>query len=205
MARENRSAFRERLRREGRWQSFKSRRAFLATARGLPEEKVDAQVRAEFRPLPPKPTPKVAPVGGEDESAPHRDAAARRTEKRAPVDAAPAAPLPVDPSSPRAVIQWIFDHIKDPAVVEKDAPAPGAWSFLQRIEQDGKLQSYFYTNMWAKIVPKATDDAASKRFSDDGRAVIELIEKVEEAARASVLQHGPKRTAGKLSLQASHP
>lgn len=89
--------------------------------------------------------------------------------------------------SARTVVEWVFDHIDVEDVTPEMAPSPGAWSFLQRIRKYPDLLKEFYRSIWSKMLPTKSEIESSRKFEDDGREQINLIDRVERASRNAVL------------------
>ena len=89
--------------------------------------------------------------------------------------------------SARQVVEWVFDHIDVEDVTPEMAPSPGAWSFLQRVRKHPDLLKEFYRSIWSKMLPTKSEIESSRKFEDDGREQIKLIDKVERASRDAVL------------------
>ncbi len=85
--------------------------------------------------------------------------------------------------SARKVVQWVFDHIDVTDIGPEDAPSGGAWSLLTRIRKYPDLLKEFYRTIWAKMLPTRSEIEAREKFEDDGRQQLDIIDKLQRAAR----------------------
>jgi hypothetical protein len=53
-----------------------------------------------------------------------------------------------------------------------------AWSMLSWARRSNQNEAQFWGQIWAKMMPSKQQLEASERLSDDGSAVLELIERV---------------------------
>jgi hypothetical protein len=87
----------------------------------------------------------------------------------------------------REIIEWIYNHLGMEEVSPLDAPTPGAYYHLKRIQVDPDLQSEFFKNIWPKILPKADMmDEMMARMSDDGGKTFGVIDQVLAALSTAV-------------------
>lgn len=84
--------------------------------------------------------------------------------------------------SERKIIQWVFENL-DVDVEPASAPSAGAWSLLNSIRKDEQLRLEFYKGIWAKLLPTKQQLEAAERFTDDGRDVFEIIDKLRAASQ----------------------
>lgn len=164
---ESKESFKNRIKREGRWDEFIEYREQLK-ADGLDAQSAWEQARAKFEPVPD--TTAVAEGAGADD----------------PVLSVGDGVCLADfqdkpPVTARAVVQWVFDHIDIADVRPEDAPSSGAWSFLQRVRTYPDLLKEFYRSIWAKMLPTRSEIEAREKFEDDGREQLHLIEQIQRA------------------------
>jgi hypothetical protein len=76
------------------------------------------------------------------------------------------------------IIRWIYDNIGVKDVRPSDAPTPGAYQHLMTVRNDGDALTDFYKTIWPKTFTK--DDGKDAKYNDDGRAVIELIRRLQK-------------------------
>lgn len=83
------------------------------------------------------------------------------------------------PSTPLAVINWIFENMDVADVKPHDAPSPGAWSLYIRIKNDPEMQREFYKTQWMKTLPsKNRMEEAMGALVDDGRKQLKHLDKL---------------------------
>ncbi|MCX5637098.1 MAG: hypothetical protein NTX52_05320 [Planctomycetota bacterium] len=164
---ESREEIRARLKREGRWSEFVELRESLKSD-GMSPKDAWEQARQTFSPL-------------SDEQIEEQESANNtcgislsQFDGKAKVSA-------------RSVVEWVFDYIDVEDVTPDMAPSPGAWSFLQRVRKYPDLLKEFYRSIWSKMLPTKSEIESSRKFEDDGREQIKLIDRVARASRNSVL------------------
>lgn len=81
-------------------------------------------------------------------------------------------------------VQWIYLHMAVKGVKPSDAPSPGAWAWLQALRNDTMARNAFYRDTLPKFLPPAKALEAAQRFEDDGRDVLDTINKALAAAEA---------------------
>lgn len=86
-------------------------------------------------------------------------------------------------SSIREVYSWIFENAKVPwdALVAEDVPSPGAIGLLQWVKSSAANLGKFYSDMHPKLAPSRSQLEAADRFTDDGRDLSDLIDRVQKA------------------------
>lgn len=92
------------------------------------------------------------------------------------------------------VIGWIFEALGCENVLPETAPSPGTWAYYQRCKRSPTARESFYTQFW-KLCPSKTQLDEGMQFADDGRKVIDLIERIErvsDEAKMSVLPSSPE-------------
>ncbi|MCK5604750.1 hypothetical protein KAR91_22865 [Candidatus Pacearchaeota archaeon] len=89
--------------------------------------------------------------------------------------------------SERQIVRWIFDNIGITDIGPEDAPNSGAWSYLQSLRNSPTLLQDFYRNVWTKMLPSKSEIENARKFEDDGREQLNLIDRIEQASRDAVL------------------
>jgi len=75
-------------------------------------------------------------------------------------------------------VEWVAKQmmVEDPKA--EDAPSMEAWSMLCWARRSNQNEAQFWGQIWAKMMPSKQQLEAAERLSDDGSAVLELIERV---------------------------
>ena len=84
-------------------------------------------------------------------------------------------------STQQSVI-WVAKHIAVEDAIASEAPSSEAWGMLIWAQRTGHNEREFWTSIYPKLLPTRTQLDAEARFSDDGRAIISIIERVRSAA-----------------------
>jgi hypothetical protein len=97
---------------------------------------------------------------------------------RAAINAIPAG----QQASIREMIEWVIDN----ALLEKDdldlstCPSRGAL-FLWHWASKPANQSNFVTVVWSKLIPPKTQGESEPQFNDDGRKILEVLDRFDES------------------------
>jgi hypothetical protein len=83
----------------------------------------------------------------------------------------------LDPLDNNAIIEWVFNNIGRKDVKPDEAPWPGAYTYLLRIQSDADSMTDFYKTIWPKTFTK--DQNKDTKYNDDGRPVAELIKRLQ--------------------------
>lgn len=176
------------LQSRNQWDAFKSRREQLK-GEGLPWSKMNGVLISEFElnpdgtapeevnideskipaPLPPAPPPAPAPE-------PILQKTRKQTQEEDPASWSEMKKVDVV-----ADAKWVYQNLGRSGVKKEDCPNAGAWAWLQLVSQsDGALQRFFSDTV-GKLMPSQKMLEQMERMSDDGSAVLELIDKVLDA------------------------
>ena len=79
-------------------------------------------------------------------------------------------------------IRWVYQHMANPNVRPEDAPDGGTWGFLLECRGNRELKAAFYKKWFDCFQPTKADGEAAERFTDDGRKVLGLNERIRKAA-----------------------
>jgi hypothetical protein len=174
--------FKSRMKKEGRWREFVQRRNALNLQGDLTVEQRNEQIMREFGGDPstlPVPIHKLherrngvaPPLAHQKEAmkpfAPHPDC--EFTAEGAKADA-------------REIIDWIYNHMGNPAEEIIEAPSLGALVYLYKCQHVGSMQETFYNSIWPKLLPTKAQTETGDRMADDGSDVLDLIERVKSQA-----------------------
>ncbi|MBN2138757.1 MAG: hypothetical protein JW720_13195 [Sedimentisphaerales bacterium] len=86
-------------------------------------------------------------------------------------------------ASARQIVQWVFEHIRVRNVTPDMAPSPGAYSLLLDVRNNPALRTDFIHKVWAKLLPTRAEIESSRKFEDDGRSQIQILDRIERAKR----------------------
>lgn len=77
-------------------------------------------------------------------------------------------------------VEWVAKMmmVEDPRA--EDAPSMEAWSMLSWARRTNQNEAQFWGQIWSKMMPSKQQLEAAERISDDGSAVLELIDRVRE-------------------------
>jgi hypothetical protein len=75
-------------------------------------------------------------------------------------------------------VEWVAKQmmVDDPRA--EDAPSMEAWSMLCWARRSNQNEAQFWGQIWSKMMPSKQQLEAAERISDDGSAVLELIDRV---------------------------
>lgn len=176
--RETRVEFKLRLQKEGRWQEFLDYRKQL-TREGYDDVSATQIARLRFAP-----GNKVVSEKPEEVLVDSEENNLKEEEL-------------IDPSlfdgkssDAREAAEWVADCIHLD-VKPEEAPSKLAWNLLLWV-RNPLNECDFWKSIWTKLLPTRSQLEKEEKFSDDGRTVLKLIERIK-AAQVSVLQYGPER------------
>lgn len=121
-------------------------------------------------------------------------AAAGRRKKEREEAGAPEATGPEDFNIRRDVI-WAYQHLG--ARGEEDPPSTGALALLRWARLNERA---FFETFLPKVFLSKGELEQAERQSDDGRAILELIERVRGASPNSLVPDGAEGDAGEPAL-----
>jgi len=81
----------------------------------------------------------------------------------------------------RKIVEWVFENIRVKDVTPDMAPSPGAYSLLLDIRNNPGLRTEFIYKVWAKLLPTRAEIESSRKFEDDGRSQIQILDRIERA------------------------
>lgn len=184
---ETRKAFKARLQAEGRWGKYLEEREGLK-ANGTPATLAHSMVYPKYaEPLGVGevggiPTVVVSAKGATASNAPTPDVQAVIQQSCGMKKLVPSkifAGKP--PCDARTEVQWVFQNICIEDVVPEQAPSAGAWGLLWDCRNNPAARQDFLRTAWLRLLPSKVDDADAERFTDDGRAIEELIDRFGQA------------------------
>jgi hypothetical protein len=82
-----------------------------------------------------------------------------------------------DPLDNNAIIEWVFNNIGRKDVKPSEAPWPGAYAYLCRVQDNADSMDDFYKTVWPKTFSK--DQTKETKYNDDGRPIADLIKRLQ--------------------------
>ena len=80
-------------------------------------------------------------------------------------------------STPRKIVEWVFQHLYVDGVMPADAPSAGAWGLLCFARANADNESELI-QMWSKLLPTKAELERGDKQQDDGRDVIDTIHRI---------------------------
>jgi hypothetical protein len=208
---ESKASLKRRLTEDGRWSQFVEYREELKR-NGMPTPEAWITAAAEF--------PEQGIGDGGRNEQPGRKDAGQQTE----LPAIPLPPLLSDESSNASVaktvlgngwnkpdpvlreqfsgkkprnmrerIEWVWGSLGIVDIQPEDAPDSQSW-FLLSWARTPAGKTEFFRSFVARLLPSKNSAEEEEKFFDDGRRVLEIIERVERESRISVLPPCPQGT-----------
>lgn len=81
-------------------------------------------------------------------------------------------------STPECVA-WVAKHMMLKDVRPEQAPSSEAWSMLCWARRNNQNEAQFWGQIYTKLLPSRSQLDAEQRYKDDGRKVLDLIEKLK--------------------------
>jgi len=75
-------------------------------------------------------------------------------------------------------VEWVAKQMMVDSPKADDAPSMEAWSMLCWARRSNQNEAQFWGQIWSKMMPSKQQLEAAERISDDGSAVLELIDRV---------------------------
>lgn len=75
-------------------------------------------------------------------------------------------------------VEWVAKQMMVDSPRADDAPSMEAWSMLCWARRSNQNEAQFWGQIWSKMMPSKQQLEAAERISDDGSAVLELIDRV---------------------------
>ena len=172
---------------DGVWESFKRRRAELKDSGDCTPAEANERALAEFY----RPDDGM-PRGCRAEASPDRADAAlgspptRNTDDDSELMSKDQALAGCDTSMLKSV-KWVASVLGVTGLKPQDAPSPQAWSLYLTYSPRGKWEK-FWEKFGTAMMPTKSDIEAKDRFTDDGRKVLTLLDRLEREHDAAIAQ-----------------
>lgn len=200
---ETRAELKTRLTSEGRWSSYIEKRDALVATHGMSTKEASVLLTREFGV---GATCIVNVETGQPEAtagidiAPASDLAPTPTTPDV-VPPQPHAPKPTIAARPAVThksfegrtcseseaIRWCFENLAIEDLKPEDAPSSGAWGLLQECQRSPSFREDFLKTILPKLLPTRQQIETQESFNDDGRDVLDLINKLQ----ASMVAEAP--------------
>ena len=83
------------------------------------------------------------------------------------------------------IVRWVAENIDNGEVDPKTCPAPFAWTLLRQCRDvEGFLDETFMP-LWIKLIPPRSQLESGAPKEQDGKSVIELMDRILAASRAA--------------------
>lgn len=83
----------------------------------------------------------------------------------------------------REDIEWVASNMDIGGLRASNAPSAFAWSFLKACREDANMKFEFFKNIMPKLLPSKSALEEQERFQDDGRKILNILDKVEAASK----------------------
>lgn len=84
-------------------------------------------------------------------------------------------------------VKWVASVLGVSGLAPDDAPSPQAWSLYITYSPRGKWEK-FWEKFGTAMMPTKADIEAKDRFTDDGRKILTLLDRLERKHDAAILQ-----------------
>jgi hypothetical protein len=178
MKRKSKAAIKEHWTGVGRWQDFVALREDLK-GRGYAAEEAwseaDRLMSEGYEPPPDGPSeeilPSSAPQTSSESSGGLSSGFAELSEFKA------------ETASTADTVRWVASFLMVADAEPKDAPSAEAWAMLQWARRNNANEASFWSQMWRQLMPTKAALEAETRFSDDGQPIMDLISRIQLAAK----------------------
>lgn len=82
-------------------------------------------------------------------------------------------------------VRWVASYLMVGDAVPEDAPSSEAWGMLQWAKRNNTNEAAFWSQIWRQLMPTKQSLEAETRFSDDGKPILELIDRITRIAEVS--------------------
>ena len=82
-------------------------------------------------------------------------------------------------------VRWVASYLMVGDAVPEDAPSSEAWGMLQWAKRNNTNEASFWSLIWRQLMPTKQSLEAETRFSDDGKPILELIDRITRISEAS--------------------
>lgn len=80
----------------------------------------------------------------------------------------------------RTQLEWVIENMTCSGVKSDDAPCAGAWGMLRQCRDDSAFRKTIYTTALSKLMPDKKVLESERRFYDDGRVILDFIERIRQ-------------------------
>lgn len=82
------------------------------------------------------------------------------------------------------VIDYVFNNMGFKDCKPEDAPCPGAYFYLKRLQENTDASNDFYKQVWTKTIPSKSVIEDARKRNDDGRDTFELLDRISRSQDA---------------------
>lgn len=83
------------------------------------------------------------------------------------------------------VIDYVFNNLGFKDCKPEDAPCPGAYWYLMRLQDNKDASDDFYKQVWTKTIPSKSVIEDARNRNDDGRDTFRILDRLSAAYSAS--------------------
>ena len=94
---------------------------------------------------------------------------------------ASASQFKAETASTADTVRWVASFLMVSDAAPEDAPSAEAWAMLQWARRNNANEASFWSQMWKQLMPTKQALEAETRFSDDGRPIMDLISRIQDA------------------------
>lgn len=91
-----------------------------------------------------------------------------------------------------AIVRWVARNIDVPEPDPKTCPDPFAWTLLRSCRLSGNFTAFFVEKLWAKLIPPRSQLEAAGPKAQEGKAVIELVDRILAHSQAATEASPPE-------------
>lgn len=85
----------------------------------------------------------------------------------------------------RVQFEWVIENMMRAGVTSDDAPCAGAWGMLRQCRDDASFRKDIYKSALSKLMPDKKSLESERRFYDDGRVMLDFIERIRQESMDS--------------------
>ena len=80
----------------------------------------------------------------------------------------------------RSQLEWVIENMSLTGLKPDDAPSAGAWGMLRQCRDDSTFRKSLYMTALSKLMPDKKTLESEQRFYDDGRVMLDFIDRIRQ-------------------------